>query len=351
MNIVIFIPSISGGGAERFSTLLSKGLLSRNHNINLLTLSPQVNEYELSNDVNRYILSTKKSFIKNAVLLHTYNKQKHIDICIAIGIYANLIAALSNFHSSTKIILLERNDPKHDLISRKSRLLRKLLYRFGDAFVFQTKDAKSFYSKRIQKRGVVIPNPVKDNLPLYTSKQKCEIVAVGRLMPQKNYILLLDAFSIVAQKHPEYRLRIFGKGKEEIVLKKHAQLMKIYDKVIFEGFSPTVHEQIKDSDIFVMSSDFEGMPNALLEAMCMGFPVISTDCPCGGPRMLINNKENGLLVPIGNKVAMANAILEYINNPTLKNKCATKAKESRTKYSLDNIIDLWCQFLDSLYSK
>ena len=341
MKIAIFLPGIAGGGTERFAVLLADGLSERGHDVRVLTGPNKTDEYALSEKVKRVVLYKKRSLFKQAFSLRNYLKANEVDFCVALGIYPNLIATLSKFFMKTKIILSERNAPKEDRLSSKSKILRFLLYRNADAYVFQTPDAKEFFSKSIQRRGIVIPNPIKEGLPLRNNNPRHEIVAVGRLEIQKNYFMLLDAFALVAAYYPNYVLRIFGKGSVERQLKSYSKQLGISDKVAFEGFSSDVHEQIKNSEIFVLPSDFEGLPNALMEAMAMGFPVVSTDCPCGGPRMLIINQENGLLVPVGNKEAMAKAICQFIESSDLREKCGKEAYKARNQYSLDKILNKW----------
>ena len=160
-------------------------------------------------------------------------------------------------------------------------------------------------------------------------------------MPQKNYPLLLSAFSKISKKHPDYKLRIFGQGIVLPELQKLVLDLGIVNNVTFEGFCANVHESIKNSDIFVLSSDFEGMPNALLEAMAMGFPVISTDCPAGGPAELIKNEENGILVPVGDEEKLVKALEKMIDNVTLKEKVSNAAKEISVTHSVENIVKIW----------
>lgn len=348
MIITIFIDGLSGGGSERFSTLLSSGLSSIGHEVILLTGPRRQNEYDMPKNVQRVELYKKKSYLRNAFWLNRFNKKNKVDICIAVGIYANLVVALSSLASSTKIILSERNDPRHDIISWKSKLLKKLLFGMGDAYVFQTSESRSYYNKRIQSRSTIIPNPVKEGIPHRSNIIKEEIVAVGRLMPQKNYELLLKAFAIVNKKHPQYRLRIFGTGREEWYLKKLVLELGIKENVVFEGFVLDVHKRISHSDIYVLSSDYEGMPNSLLEAMVMGFPVVSTDCDGGAPKYLIKNGENGLIVPKGNLNELVYAMLSFIENPQLKEKCAKNAVLVYNKCSMDVVISKWNVLLQQL---
>ena len=348
MKIAILINSIVGGGSERFATLLANGLSDQGYAVSLLTGPRQPEEFELNEKVKRVELFPHQKFPVSSTILHRYLNSHAIHVCIAIGIQANLTAALANLMLKTKIVLCERNAPKEDHLSWKSKLLRKLLYRRGDAFVFQTPDAQAFYSHTIQRKGVVIPNPVKEGLPRRSEAVRKEIVAVGRLRPQKNYPLLLTAFSKVHHQHPDYHLRIFGRGSCLAELETLVQALDLHDAVTFEGFRPDVHQAISESDIFVLSSDFEGMPNALMEAMAMGFPVVSADCPCGGPRMLITDRKNGLLTKVGDADDLARALNLLIEDPDLKQKCASQASRIREAYALREILLKWEMFLNRL---
>ena len=261
------------------------------------------------------------------------------------GIYANFCVCMSNFGLKTKMVISERNSPLHDHLSKKSKLLRFLVYRNADAYVFQTQEAKKFYSKSIQKRGCVIHNPIRSDLPIKTDINRKEIVAVGRLMPQKNYEMLLHAIKKVHDRHSEFTLRIFGEGRSRNNLERLVSKIGIKDIVKFEGFTLDVHDQIKDSAIYVLSSDFEGMPNSLMEAMSMGFPVISTDCPCGGPAELIQNGKNGILVPVGDSDKMAMEINRLIEEPGECLKLGKNAMKIGQTHSQDVIVQQWLKFL------
>ena len=127
----------------------------------------------------------------------------------------------------------------------------------------------------------------------------------------------MNAFYEVHKVHPEYKLKIFGTGNEKGYLLKLKAQLKLEGCVLFEGFHRNVHEKIKNSDIFVMTSDYEGMPNALLEAMAMGFPVISTDCPVGAPREMIIDGYSGILVPVGHKEKLVEAMKRLIEENDL----------------------------------
>lgn len=349
MNIAFVNQSLSGGGAERATVNLANGLCAKEDiNVFVITGIKKDNDYKLSDKVKRTCLITNK-LSSDSKQIKKYLIDNKIDVAVGMGIYANFCLCMINSRKTkTKIVISERNSPKHDHISQKSRLLRFLIYRRADGYVFQTKQAQKFYSKKIQSRSTVIHNPVKTDLPYRTDKHNKEIVAVGRLMPQKNYDLLLRAFSELRKRNKDYILRIFGEGKEEERLRNLCKDLGIENVTRFEGFCTNVHEKIKDSDIFVMSSDFEGMPNSLMEAMAMGFPVISTDCPCGGPAELIINGENGLLTSVGNIDNLTECILNFVNNTGLKYKLSENAVEIRNTHSIDAIVSKWMGYFNTL---
>ncbi|MCI9594316.1 MAG: glycosyltransferase family 4 protein [Lachnospiraceae bacterium] len=348
MRIVFLIRGISNGGLERRTVNLVNKLSENNlHFIILMTDHTQENEYELSKKVHRISLLNGNLLYDTVKLLEFVVREK-FDIIVGMGIYANWLVCLIRLISKNKVVVVEANDPKHDSLRYYSRILRKLLYWRADGYIFQTEEERNFYSKNIQKKSIIIHNPVKDLLPLRCQDVKKEIIAVGRLMPQKNYTMLIKAFDVVHKKNPEYLLRIFGNGIEEDKLKNLIIKLGLEKYVSLEGFCIDVHEKIKNSDIFVMTSNYEGMPNALMEAMAMGFPVISTDCGGGGPRELINNNVNGILVPVGDEFFLADKMDWLINNIEEKENLASHAVSIRDSHSQGVICKLWEEYLEGL---
>lgn len=286
----------------------------------MLTMSVTENAYGLQDDILVYPLLDEaeraKKGIRNILRyfrLRRYIRQVACDaFLVMLPITTILLLSMSRI-IKVPVIAAERCSPA--AYSGMKRALLKKLAKKADAWVFQTDDAKKWYGDRIQ-RGEVIPNAINPDFlrSCYMGEREKTIVAAGRLSAQKNFSLLLEAFAAVADQYPEYRLVIYGKGPLEELLKAKAAELGLTDRVAFPGYVENMPQELEKAGIFVLSSDFEGMPNALMEAMALGLPCISTDCPCGGPAFLIRHGENGLLVPVGDVSAMAAALTELLES-------------------------------------
>ena len=262
------------------------------------------------------------------------------------------ITLLAAKHLPNRIILSERGDPRRLMKKRYGKKFVEKYYQRADKIVFQTKDAKKAYPDNLGEKGVIISNPIKANLPApYHGERNKYITTFCRISKQKDLPNLLQAFLYVYQNHPDYRLRIIGdtfNSEGESVLEEITEFIrcnKLEDAVIFEAFMDKVHQAIIRDAMYVNSSDYEGLSNAMLEAMAVGMPVICTDCPIGGAKTTIKNGENGLLVPIQNAKALADAMNRLIEDKELTEKLSCKASQIRDRLSLDKITEKWMQFL------
>ncbi|MFQ8599375.1 MAG: glycosyltransferase [Oscillospiraceae bacterium] len=196
------------------------------------------------------------------------------------------------------------------------------------------------------RRKEVIPNPVKDGLPeRHTGARDCRIVSFCRLEPQKNLPLLIGAFEKFLQSHPQYALFIYGKGEEKQRLTELVREKNLAESVHFLDFQSDLHQQIVDSAMFVLPSNYEGLSNSMLEAMSIGLPCICTDCPIGGAQMMIQSGENGLLVPVGDEEAMLAAMTRIADDPAFAERLSANASKVRDELSASHILSRWEKLL------
>ena len=226
--------------------------------------------------------------------------------------------------------------------------MRRALPRF-DSLSLQTDKVRNFYTetqKVPEDKSRVIPNPF---VPTETEICPAEerqpvIVSAGRLCAAKNFGLLIDAFRKVYDKHPEYKLVIYGEGPDRGILQAKADNSGITDKISLAGFVPNITEAIRNASVFVLSSREEGIPNSLLEAMGVGLPCVSTDCASGGPALLFG-EDRGLLVGLTDADEMADAICRIIEDNELARSLSEKATAVRDLFSPEKIALSWRSFV------
>lgn len=347
-KLVIFIPSLRYGGAERVITILAEEFLKK-YEVYIITESFYNGiEYELNKNIKRIKLKSSNK-IFSIIEIRKIIKKINPKICLIFFApqYSYIYWAL--FGTKVKQIVSERNDPKNFSGSKLNKIIYQKLLKKADGIVFQTKEAMQYYYEKKEDNCIIIQNPVDiKKLPeIYTGTRKKKIVNIGRLHEQKNQELLIRAISIIEDKISDYYLEIYGVGELEKKLKSIVKELKLEDRIFFKGNSNNILEEIIDSSLFVLSSNYEGMPNALIEAMCLGIPVISTNCTCGGPRELIVNGENGILVPVKDRNTLAETIYEVLKNEELKNKLSKNGYKLREKLESGKIANQWMEFFKS----
>lgn len=352
MKLLLITAEMCGGGTERVIAVLANYMVQHGHDVTILMTAGEQIVYELDAAVKIISIGgrTGGSVWKRLNRIKKIRECYKVDrerIVVSFGTETNLFSLLAGVFLPNKIIVSERNDPNKCGYPQ----IRNVLYRLADGFVFQTKEAAECFADNIVKKCQVIPNPVKDNLPEpFVGERKKEIVAVGRLELQKNHRLLLQAFADFHRNHTDYKLVLFGKGELQEELQKLAEQENIQDAVLFAGFAKDVAERIRDAAAYVLSSDYEGISNSLMEAMAIGMPVISTDCPIGGSALLIQNEVNGILVPIGDRAALAAMMARMVDNKEEAAKMAKQASKVREQYSAEKICDKWVEYIQKYNS-
>ena len=349
MKILFTISQLGGGGAERVLSLLSSQLAQRGHQVSVVTwfdvppvypLHPSVKHIELHCPNNH----TTGPWIQLARLRRVF-KQEKPDIIFSFLVVVNMFSILAHVGLPGKLIVSERNDPNQNPRTSWARTLRNWLYRWADGFVFQTPDAKNYFAPSIQKRSTVIANPLSAQLPEpFTGERKKVFVTAVRLAPQKNLPMLVRAFARLHTSFPDYTLEIYGEGTERDTLQQLISTLQADNFIFLKGFAKDLYTRIAPAAAFVLPSNYEGLSNSMIEALALGVPIISTDHPIGGARMLIKHQENGLLVPVGDENALQTAMQYVIENPQKADSMAQKATQVRVQLSLGNITNLWEQY-------
>ena len=228
-----------------------------------------------------------------------------------------------------------------------------LLFPRADGCVFQTEGARDFFAPRLQQNSRIILNPIN---PKYICVPKPEkrtktVVQSGRLVDFKNQPMLIRAFVEVHRKHPEYDLKIYGgdsfDGTKEILETLIAQ-NKAQDYIHLMGASDTLEKDLADAALFAFTSDWEGLPNALMEAMALGLPIVATDCPCGGPRTIMTNEVDGLLIPIKDQKALEEGINRLIEEPQFAERLGMEARKIAERANGEAVFEQWRDYIEEL---
>ncbi len=395
-KVLMVMPVLKGGGAERVASILTNEFYKNGYTCEFLLTSCNRDEV-ISRDLDENIpVTLLHDFFEESVADLFYKLLRPVTslFCTpfekakkSVPIAFSYLSFIANYHKELKalekvlkeredvtvvtflqpsipmvllagrklpnrIIISERGDPKRLMKHRYGYNFIKKYYERADKIVFQTEDAKNTYPENIASKGTVIFNPIKENLPpRYEGERNKNITTFCRISYQKNLPVLVKAFAEIHKAYEDYRLRIIGNTQnadDEKALKETKELtekLNIGDFVDFEPFSLDVHKEIIEDAVYVNSSDYEGMSNAMLEAMAIGLPVVCTDCPIGGASAVIKNGENGLLVDVGDADGLAEAIEKVIADKDLSEKLSENAVKIKEELSLSNIARKWMELL------
>lgn len=356
MNITFFIGGLSGGGAERVTCSLANYLANHGHVIKIVTMSDDTPTYAIDSKIKRVHLlqtSERKNVIYNSGL-RLYRFINHllknkVDAYVVMLPITTIMFLRLRWLTNAKVIAAERVDPSQYQIN-KQRLLKSLAHK-ADGWVFQTEEEYNWYGKTTGKALIsIIPNAINIDFirETYQGDRMKTIVTAGRLTNQKNQALLVKSFAQISSIFPEYKLIIYGEGNLKGDLAETAIQLGVKDKVILPGYTTNIEDRIKDASLFVLSSDFEGMPNALMEAMALGLPCISTDCDGGGAKFLIENEKNGLLVPKGDVDALAAAMERMLSDRGFAEQCGQEAHKICERLAPEKIYGEWESFIKEI---
>ena len=359
MKVVFLVSHLLSGGAERTVAYLSGYFAENGVDTTVLSVSDEV-FYSVSAPVKLRTLGISLGYknpidrllkiVKRVVCVRRAIKDIAPDVVFCmLPTMAKYLKKNRKKHTP-KIILSERNNPL--VVGDNARAKKEKIFAAADGVVFQTERARDCFPENVRKKGVVIPNAVGNPL-CYTVKaaleKKKKFSAIGRLTDQKDYETLLKAFAEFLKTHEGYTLEIFGGGDKT----RYDALSKdlgIFKNVTFAGVDKNAIEKAANSTAFVMSSKYEGMPNALMEAMAIGLPCVSTDCPFG-PRELIDDGVNGLLVPVGDHKALSDALAKVADDKEFAEKISQNARRISETNDLNVISERYLKYVTGVYEQ
>ena len=353
---MVFIAYLHGvGGAEKQLILLANEMKKRGHEVYIISLCQNNDCFKIKDEIKRiFILDEKKGiFLK----INRYQQLKKVlkeikpDITINFWFQSASFTAFMSKKYVGKVIYSERGDPGDKEYSGLMGILRKISFKKIDGFVFQTKVAKDYFNEKIRKRSIVIHNPIslKQEQPTSQIIRENTISTIGRLHEQKNQKFLIEVFKDFLRIHPQYILEIYGEGELKTQLKELCNQLEIEKSVNFMGNKSNVHSYIYNSKMFILTSKYEGMPNALMEAMALGIPSISSNYnPKNSVYEFITNEINGMVYEEGNKQQLLECMCKIVENKKLEETLSENSKKIYEENSKEKIYNKWEKYLEDL---
>ncbi len=358
-TIALYISSIGRGGAERVIVNLAKYFHGRGYRVLLVTTRKEKEEYPIPDGVIRQISEPSPeevsggrvgNFTARLRRLRDIWKREHPDMILSFIGKNNMMAILTALGLKIPVVVSVRGEPAEEYYNRWMRIMAKALFCLADGVVLQTGRCYFFFPKAVRKKAVTLKNPVHADFfrERFEGEREKTVVAVGRIDENKNHELLIRAFGGLAEEFSGYRLIIYGDGEKRKELQRLSEKMGLKERIILPGNADNVAELIYKARVFVLSSNTEGMPNTLIEAMLMGLTVISTDCPCGGPAELIAHGVNGLLTPVGDVKAMENALRAVLGDLRRADEMGREAAKLKESYEAGAVYKSWENYLEKV---
>lgn len=361
INILFVLPSLEGGGAERIVCNLMSTLDKNIFNINLFLFTNKGVYWDLlSNDVNVFFGDRDKKYSRWLIIKTLYKVSKDMDIIIGsmelMPTYFSVVVGrllrkkvIGWVHINIDSIL---NDKNNMIKFLHKNILLKFFYNKLDRIIAVSNGSKENISKYLNDKNrnkvECIYNPIKINeIKEKAREEKLEemikrpfIIGIGRLERQKNFILLIKAYKILLDRGIKHDLIILGQGSQKEYLVNEVKILNMEEKVKFLGFKENPYKYLKQADVFVQSSIYEGLPTVLIEALVLNVPVVATNCPDGAKEILDNGKY-GLLIKMNDEKALADAIEKILKDKDLRKEYKVKSKEGICRFDDKYITNLF----------
>jgi glycosyltransferase involved in cell wall biosynthesis len=363
-RVTFVIPTLTSGGAERVLTTMANHWAAQGKAVTVLAMTPPGEEpfYALAPAVTRIGLGiTRAAKTPAHAVANNLGRLRHLrrairasrpDAVISFLDQANVLTLLATRRTGLPVIVSEHTDPG---LARRDPVwdrLRSMTYPRASRIVVLTEASKAFFPSAIQARTCLIPNPVvvdSSATPVATPARP-HIAAMGRFGPEKGFDRLIDAFALLADQFPEWGLVIWGDGELRPELEAQRDRLGLTRRVFLPGRTTTPHAELRRAAIFAMTSHREGFPMALAEAMGCGVPAVAFDLP-SGPRAIIRDHIDGVLVPNGDIPAFADALASLMGSPECRATLAARAPEVLERFGVERVMTVWDAMLDELTSR
>lgn len=353
------IRSLTGGGAERVVSVLASNMVQDGYDVSIIAYDKTEHDYTIDENVKIYYMPKAKKNIFGKLSrisdMRKLIKQIQPDIIIPFVGTVLYVSYLASFLDNIPLIRTIRNSPWHESDGIIQKKFRNYLNKKAIAIMVQNDEQIEFFPSKFKNKIYVVPNPL-SNCFVETEKNNYSneirsIVTAGRLVKQKNHKLLITAFSSIVKKFSNVRLEIYGVGVEEENLQDIIKKLELEDKCFLMGRSDNMENILINADLFVMTSDFEGMPNSLMEAMTVGIPSLSSDCKTG-PKSFITHKENGLLFKTGSVESLEKELEWALDNPEQLNIIGKQGRASMlNRYTYNSVHEAILEMLNSIKLK
>ena len=359
---IIHLNCLGRGGAEKVGVTLAAEMVKKGIGVIIATEWTDKVEYPLPEGVIRENVGLSEAEEKYSRLkkinlrkarLKALIERTSPDVVFALGGNLNYRAVSATRGTGVPAVVSVRSDPNVYYASLSQKILSSRYYKTAEGIVFQTESARDFFGPEIAKKSTIIVNPIdKKYIGIKApEKRRKVIVSASRFVYVKDHMTMVKAFEKTLEKHPDATMELYGgKGADNEIfqVKEWVRSHGLTEKILFMGSSIELEKKLYDASAFVLSSVYEGMPNALMEAMAMGLPCISSDCPPGGPRALIEEGKNGLLFPVGDVDALSKAMVRILDDPKAAEEMGKSAAEKTSAYTAENITNTWIEYAESV---
>lgn len=358
MKIIFLIPDMGFGGAERVVSILSKEIADRGFSVDIVCLYGDRVQYEISPKVTLLNFSEKNTSKRSRMLnLRYYFKlqKKQYNKVVAVAFQASCLntAIASAMFTGVKVMATERTNPYKKGNSLIKRIKASIPYVLSDFCVFQTNDARNYYKVIPDRKCAIIGNPITPSKYLWNGNSNPSgLISICRINKAKNLLMSIRVLEKLKPIYPNIHLDVYGTGDSELLdsLILEVERLGVKNNISFKGNTDSVLELLSNHSVFLSTSDYEGISNSMLEAMSVGMPLVCTDCPIGGARMMLSD-GCGLLSPVGDVDAFAANVDFVLSHPIESKRMAKLAQEKTLEYSQENISKEWYNIFIKMFEQ